>query len=284
VSVASASGIPSGSVSIADTSVTPSVQLASGTLIPSSTANTSQATFIFALENGTHTLSATYAGNSGFQSSTSQTPASVPISTQCTSKFVVTLVNVTPATASSTNGMTLTPGQTGTATVNVIPTQAFVSSLSAPAFITISCSGLSDLANCNFTPENVEILSTQNAAVTSTMVLQTYAADTTSALPGSRQSNPVSWAFLLPGVLGLGGLAFGARRKQWLSRLSLIALLGMITLLSTTACNPRYGYLKHKPDSNLPTPAGTYTVVVTAQYSNDVTSVEQSTSITLTVN
>ena len=56
-----------------------------------------------------------------------------------------------------------------------------------PIFITISCSGLPDLANCNFTPENVEIAPQPVArpGVTSTMVIQTYAANTTSLSPPS---------------------------------------------------------------------------------------------------
>ena len=58
----------------------------------------------------------------------------------------------------------------------VTPSQEFVSTLTTPAFVNISCSGLPDQASCIYTPESIEILPEQNAAVTSSMVLQTYAA------------------------------------------------------------------------------------------------------------
>jgi hypothetical protein len=119
------------------------------------------------------------------------------------------------------------------------------------------------------------------------MLIETYAASTVKATPPTRpgnRSNPVAWAFLLPGALALSGLAFGARRRRWLCRLSLLALVGLVTLLGTTACNPRYYYLNHAPPKNPATPAGTYTVTVTAQSSNGVTALTHSTTIVLVVN
>jgi hypothetical protein len=119
------------------------------------------------------------------------------------------------------------------------------------------------------------------------MVIQTYAASTVKATPPStpgNRSNPIAWAFLLPGAIGLGGLAFGARRRRWLSRLMLVALVGLVTLLGTTACNPRYYYLNHGPPINPATPPGSYNVLVTAQASNGVTAINQSTTIVLVVN
>jgi hypothetical protein len=54
-------------------------------------------------------------------------------------------------------------------------------------------------------------------------------------------------------------------------------------LLGTTGCNPQYNYYHHGPSQNLPTPAGSYTLLVTAQSSNGVTAVTQSTTMGLTV-
>ena len=102
--------------------------------------------------------------------------------------------------------------------------------------------------------------------------------------PNHAVQSVITWAFLLPGALGLGGLAFGARRRRWLSRLMLVALVGLVTLLGTTACNPRYYYLNHGPPTNPATPAGTYNVLVTAQASNGVTALTQHTTIVLVVN
>jgi hypothetical protein len=85
-------------------------------------------------------------------------------------------------------------------------------------------------------------------------------------------------------MLGLGGLAWGARRRAWLRRQMLLALLGLITTLGTTACSPLYRYYNHGPTVNIPTPSGTYTVTVTGQSSNGVTAITNSTTISVTVN
>jgi len=54
-------------------------------------------------------------------------------------------------------------------------------------------------------------------------------------------------------------------------------------MLGTTACNSRYDYYNHGPPANPATPAGTYTVYVTAQSSNGVTAITNSTTMALTV-
>jgi hypothetical protein len=54
-------------------------------------------------------------------------------------------------------------------------------------------------------------------------------------------------------------------------------------VLGTTGCNPLYNYRNHGPSPNLPTPAGTFTLLVTAQSSNGVTATTHSTTMVLTV-
>jgi PKD repeat protein len=54
-------------------------------------------------------------------------------------------------------------------------------------------------------------------------------------------------------------------------------------MLGTTACNARYDYFNHGPPQNPATPAGTYTVTLTAQSSNGVTAITNSTTMALTV-
>jgi hypothetical protein len=280
VVVTGTEGVPAGTVAIEDGTGPGAIQLASAALDSTGTAN-----FVLDLANGSYSLSAVYAGGgTAFNTSTSA-PVSVSTSSQCDSAFVVTASNLTPSSTSPTT-LTLTPGQSGTATIIVTPSQEFVSSLKEPVFVTISCSGLSDLATCASTPENVEILPGQNAGVTSSMVIQTFAANTTSIRPTARPvkgSSPVAWAFLLPGALALGGLGWGARRRSWARRASLLALVGLVTLLGTTGCNPRYYYENHGPIPNPATPAGSYTVKVAAQSSNGVTATTYFTSFELTV-
>lgn len=275
VTVTSAQGVPAGTVTLKDTATTTPITLGSQQL-----SGTGQTSFSLALANGTHTLVATYAGNATYLGSTSVS-TSQTISSQCGASYVVSVSSLSPSN-------TLIAGQQATATVTVTPSQSFVSALNGvPAFITVSCSGLPNQAACTFSPSDLEILPGQYGGVTSFMVLQTEAAGTTGhavtpARPGA-SGGPAVWAVLLPGVLGLGGLAWGARRRRWLSRLVLIALVALVTTLGTVACNPQYYYYHHGPPATPATPAGTYTITVTGQSSNGVTAITQNTTFSLTV-
>ncbi len=227
-----------------------------------------QTKLVLALPAGDHSLTAAYAGDATHRASLSGS-ARVQAQTTTTPSFQI---SVAPATLS------LTPGQSGNVTASVTPENA--SALAAPMFVTLSCSGLPDQSSCVFTPENIEILPGATAALTSNMVVLTQQASASAARPGS---NPVALAILLPGALALGALAFSVRRRPWLQRLSLVALLALVTLLGATACNPRYDYLHHGPPTNPATPAGTYTIDVTAQSSNGVSAITQTTTFALTV-
>jgi hypothetical protein len=231
-----------------------------------------QARMVLALGAGSHSLRAIYQGDATHRSSTSLT---TPVQAQAsaTPNFQV---SVAPATLS------LTAGQSGTVLVSITPENA--ASLTAPMFVTISCSGLPDQSTCVSTPENVEILPGATAAVTSSMVIETQAASRSATSSAARpRANSIEWALLFPGALGLLGLAWGGRRKPWLHRLSLLALVGLVTMFGATACAPRYNYYNHGPIPNPATPSGTYTLNVIAQSSNGVTAITQSTTLALTV-
>ena len=230
------------------------------------------ATSVLSLLPGQHSLTAVYAGDTSHQGSVSEL-SPVRAVTSSTPDFGIT---VAPATLS------LTAGQSGSVTASITPINA--ASLTAPMFVTLSCSGLPDQSACTFTPENIEILPDTTAAVTSSMVLATAAGSSArSTPPVTRSSRPVAWAVLLPGALGLAGIAFGVRRRPWLSRLCLLTLIGFVSVLGATACSPLYNYHNHGPPHNLPTPAGTYTVSINAQSSNGIAATTHSTTIVLTV-
>ena len=245
------------------------------------------------LSAGSHSLTATFAGNTSYAASISTPAIVVSIATEC--EFTVAISNISPSSTTACT-LTLTPGQSGSATVTVTPSVEYTSTLTAPMYVAISCSGLPDGATCVPTPENLEILSTTPESCpsgslasacppTSSILIETFAASSASAAPASgKGSAPIAWAILLPGALCLGGMAFGARRRRWLSRLSLLALVGLVTVLGTTACNPRYNYLNHGPPANPATPAGTYTVTVTAQANNGVIATTHTTTFVLVVN
>jgi len=228
-----------------------------------------EATLSLALPAGDHSLTATYAGDTTHRASVSPS-ASVQGEDSTTPNFQI---SISPAT------LTLIPGNSGTITASIAPENA--SALTAPMFVTLSCSGLPDQSSCVFNPENIEILPNTTAAITSSMVVLTQAASYASV--AHPRGNGVALAILLPGALGLGGLAFSMRRRPWLQRLALLALVALVSTLGATACNSRYDYYHHGPPINPATPAGTYTVHVTAQSSNGVTATTNFTTLALTI-
>ncbi|MGA9061776.1 MAG: Ig-like domain-containing protein [Terracidiphilus sp.] len=253
-----------------------------------------QATSVLSLPGGDHNLRAVYAGDASHQASASAT-SNVTGQTSATPNFTFSLAAVPP----STLPLTLTAGQSGTIAVTITPENN--AALASPMFVTLSCSGLPSEASCTFTPETVEILSTTSASCASgspasscppvsSMLIQTQEHITTQIVrpthPGHK-SSPVAWAFLLPGMLGLGGLAWGGARRgekrRWLQRLALVALMGLVTALGTTACNPLYDYYQLGPPHPPATPSGTYTVTITGQSTNGVTAITNNTTMMLTV-
>jgi hypothetical protein len=223
------------------------------------------------LAPGDHILSAVYTGDSSHLTSKSEI---APIAADATSVPGFS-VSIAPGTLS------LTQGQSGSAVVSVTPINA--AALTSPMFVTISCSGLPDQSACTFTPENIEIAVGATKAINSTMVIATQAGTLTGAKnEANREASPIAWA-VFPGVLALAGLAFGARRRRFLSRIALLGVVALVTVLGATACSPLYNYHNHGPTPNLPTPAGSFTVKVAAQSSNGVTANTQYTSLALTV-
>jgi hypothetical protein len=246
-----------------------------------------QATTVFSLPGGEHALTAVYAGDATHLGSTSPVvEAQAPAST--TPGFQVSVAPVTPASFP----MVLSPGQSGTAEVTVTPVNN--AALTSPMFVTLSCSGLPNQSSCTFTPESIEILSdtptscasgspASSCPPISSMLLQTQNGSTLGPRTSIARNNGLTWAFLLPGVLGFGGFAWRTRRRRWLSRISLLLMLGLITTLGTAGCSPLYRFYQHGPGTTPATPAGTYQVTITAQSSNGVTAISNSTTMVLTV-
>lgn len=248
-----------------------------------------QATANIDLPTGEHTLTAVYQGDAKLQASVSRPQAAATTTTGSAPDFQVTV--------SALNPSSLTAGTAGTATVTVTPMSN--AALTSPMFITLSCSGLPNEAACSFTPASLQIVSTTptNCASgspaaacppTSSVVIQTQGQGVGHTAmftpPGSgRNPNRLGWALLFPGMLGLGGLAWGPRRRRWLNRVLMLAALGVVTMMGTTACNPQYHYYHNGIPANPATPSGNYTVTVTAQSSNGITAITHSTTLAMAV-
>jgi hypothetical protein len=231
-----------------------------------------QATLVVDLLPGDHSFTAAYLGDTTHRASVSDSVGSESAGAQASSTTPDFQISIAPASLS------LGLGQSGTIITSITPVNS--SALTTPMFITLSCSGLPDQSSCTFNPENVEILPNATAVVTSSAVFVTQQQEGSISRPGS---SGVALAILLPGALGLGGLAWSIRRRPWLQRLSLLALVALVTLLGATACNPQYNYYNHGPPINPSTPPGVYTVNVTAQSSNGVTATTHSTTLAFTV-
>jgi hypothetical protein len=248
-----------------------------------------QATATFSLPGGEHSLTAAYTGDAAHLSSRSPI-VEAQAQDSSTPDFQVTVSPVSPTSFP----MVLSQGDSGTAEVTITPVNN--SGLTSPMFVTLSCSGLPNESSCTFTPESIEILadtptscpsgsSATSCPPVSSMLLQTQGKvsgqSPTAAAP--RPVRGLALAILLPGALSLGGLAWGMRRRRNLSRLFLLLLLAVVTTLGVSGCNPLYRYYQHGPGYPPATPTGTYSITVTAQSSNGVTAITNSTSIVLTV-
>lgn len=241
------------------------------------------ATLTIDLAGGDHTLRAVYLGDATHRGSVSEANRVHADAGSTTPDFSI---SVSPATLS------IPLGQSRQVVATITPVNN--ASLTAPMFITLSCQGLPDESSCTFTPENVEILSSTPASCTkqsngsslcpptSTMVVETQLGSGALARPRvARRAGPATWALVLPGALALIGL--GLRRRRWIGNLSLLVLLGFVSVLGSTACNSRYNYYNHGPPPIPATPAGTYKLTISAQSNNGITAITHFTTLSLTV-
>lgn len=239
---------------------------------------------------GNHNVSVVYSGDSIHATSQSETAA---VSAAIPADGFGLAINPTSVTLAAPGDST---GQTGSSP-NVIATITPGSSFTG--FVELSCAGppvstgsSTDSAlpvgvTCVFTPENLQVTSSSKSFTSSFAVQSTAPAGAGSGGAMNRSPNvpgtkaPLALAILLPGFAGLGWLG---RKRKLFRRAALVAMVGVVTVLGTAACNPRYNYLHHPPTYNGGTPAGDYTLTVWAQTSNGVTAAEQFTTMPLTIN
>ena len=223
------------------------------------------------LAPGDHQMRAVYSGDKVRAESNSDT-LSVHANAAATPDFSVAI---------SPTSLTMAAGGSGTTVLTVTPLNGFT------GFLSLSCSGLPvDEINCTFTPINLQVVSPTTPVKADLSVVTLAPGGTSGANRFSDHLNdrnthaPLTLAFLLPGIAVLG---FAGRKRKLFSRVALLALVGVLSITTMTACAARYKYLHHGPVVG-GTPPGNYTLTVTAQTSDGVTATEHSTTLAVTVN
>jgi len=202
-----------------------------------------------ALPVGTHTVLAQYSGDANYSGSTS-------------TALVVNIGNPDYGINFPSGSSTVKAGQSASYTVNVTTTDGFAGT------INFACpSGLPSLTNCSFNPASVTVNGNTGS---SALTISTTAATVAPPVTGLN-SRLTGAGFLALGMV-LAGLA-GRKRRRLQSAMMLVVVLGLLFGLSS--CGGGGSNVQHNPG----TPAGTYTVTVSA---TSGTTTHQST-ITLVV-
>lgn len=202
--------------------------------------NTSIGAGVINFDAGTHSISASYAGDASFNSSKSAAP------------ITFTIQPGFAGVSGPTNVTVASPGASGSTTVGIITSSGFTTA------VTLTCTGLPVEASCNSTPVKG---SGPNTTVNATITVTTTAPHTTMVLPNQR---PYYFAAIFGGGLPLAGMFLFAapKRRRWSSLLGLMVLALLVTVPACGGGSSGGGAQTHQQDPG--TPAGTYNVTLTA--------------------
>jgi hypothetical protein len=210
---------------------------------------------------GSYSITATYAGD---QNNSASTSSSVTVTIGAPDFSVA----ATPAPGS------ITPGQSATFTFTVSPTGGYAGT------VKFSCGTLPSLAACSFSPASVS--PSGGSPVSSTLTVTTAAA--TAALRSDRPCGPSVPPWLPPtglAMAGVLGLSLAPRRmRRWRQSLRMLSWGFLLASLSLSLMGCGGG--GNSSPSNPGTPAGSYTLSVTASDSGG--GPQHATNITLAVN
>ena len=206
---------------------------------------------------GSYSVTATYQGDPNNAASTSSAATIVIVAPDFT-------ISATPASG------TITPGQTATFMFTVSPVGGYTGTVS------FSCGTLPSQAACSFSPSSVTPSGGSPASTTMTLTTQSSSA---TLNPDQRSRPPwfPAGGLALAGVLGL---AFAPRKMVRLNQ-KLRGLCWVLLLVSLSLMASGCGGGGNNSPSNPGTPAGSYTVSVTA--SSSAAGPQHMMSITLVV-
>jgi hypothetical protein len=229
----SGNGHPTGSVTFSDTFA--ATIPGGSTFTLNNQGSTANPNGIFTFDAGTHTIAASYSGDSSFAASSTTQSQTFTI----TPGFFATL-NSAPSTVTIA-----APGGTGSTSITVVNSSGFSGTIS------LACSGLPSESKCTFSPASINgagMANTTNVSITVTTTAPTARAQL------QQTSEPSRWiaamGLFLPAIF-----LVGTKRRN--IGLPLILLL----LMLIPACGGGGG---HKPPPDPGTPAGTSSVTVSA--------------------
>lgn len=238
-------GKPTGSITFTDTFgpiPTSNPQLSPPVQVPNpsplnSEGNTSIGDGIISFDAGTHSITGSYSGDSTFNASQSSPGSAVNFTIQPGFAGVSGPTDVTINSA----------GLSGATNVGIIVSSNFTTAIS------FTCGGLPAEATCSSTPVTGQGPTT---VVKANIMVNTTAPHTTMLRSNERR---YYYAVLLGSGLPLFGVfVIGGRRRRWNTLLGMVMLAAV--LVGVPACGG--GGSHHTPDPG--TPAGAYTVTVTA--------------------
>ena len=240
-------GVPTGPVTFSDaagpipslnTQLNPPVPVLNNPSL-NSQGNTSIGDGIVSFDAGNHSISASYAGDPSFSTSTSTTPVAFTIQPGFIAVSGPTAVTITA------------PGQPGTTTVGIIASSNFTSAIS------FTCSGLPAEATCSSTSVSGH---GPTSVVMASIVVSTIG-------PHTVTMHSTEHRYYLAALLGTG-LPFGilfviVPRRRW-NGLPALMLLALVITVPACGGGGGGGSSQQQQHQDPGTPAGTYTVTVTA--------------------
>lgn len=192
------------------------------------------------LTTGPHSLTFAYSGDANFQPNT--TTVRVTIAPPAAPDFSV---------SSSASSLTIARGQTGTATLTVTPNAALTGTVS------FACSGLPAGAACQFSPASI---TATNQPAQTTLTITTTAAS--AAVLHATEAAPEIPTLAAP-ALALVLLPLLRIRQRGRGKLGLLLVVAIVSSFTAMGCGGSSSGSTAPPASS-GTPAGSYTVVVTA--------------------
>ena len=240
-------GVPTGPVTFSDTlgpipslnpQINPPVPVLSNPPL-NSQGNTSIGDGIVSFDAGNHSISASYAGDSSFSTSNSTTPVAFTILPGFVAVSGPTAVTIT------------TPGQPGTTTMGFIASSNFTSAIS------FTCSGLPAEATCSSPSVSGH---GPTSVVMANIIVSTVGPHTVTM---HSTEHRYYFATLLGTALPFGLLFVSLPRRRW-NGLLVFLLLGLVIAVPACGGGGGGGASSSQQHQDPGTPAGTYTVTVTA--------------------